>query len=93
MRAKDPQGKVEKAMLAFIKARLEAGALSVTEEQILAAIIPPDQPKLRFRPAYRHGLGRLRVRHVLNAVDDRAGVTHYFLGDYPSKELRESLGV
>jgi len=93
VRAKDPQGKVEQAMLAFIKARLETGVLSVTEEQILAAIIPPDQPKLRFRPAYRYGLSRLRVRHVVNAVTDRAGVMRYFIGDYPSRELRESLGL
>lgn len=80
-------------MLDFIESRLRVGALSVTEAEIHAALIPPHQPELRHRPAYRYALQRLCVRHVINAVDDPRGVRHYFIGDFPSKELRDSLGL
>ena len=93
VRGKDPQGHVERAMLAFIQARHDSGALSVTKDEVFAAVVPPNHPEFRFRPAYRYGLDRLRVRQVVNAVDDPLGVTHYFIGDYPTKELRHSLGL
>ncbi|RIK84397.1 MAG: hypothetical protein DCC68_01585 [Planctomycetota bacterium] len=80
-------------MLAYIKHRHDAGALSVTADEILAAVIPPDQPKLRHKPAYRYGIQRLRVRSEINAVDAPDGTTHYFIGDYPSNDLRASLGL
>ena len=86
-------GTVESNILAYIKRRLEAGALSVSETEIMDAVVPPDNPELRLRPAYRYGLDRLRRRHVINTVDDRAGMTHYFIGNYPSAALRESLGI
>jgi hypothetical protein len=86
-------GEAESKMLAYIKLRHEEGALAVPASEILGAIIPADQPELRDRPAYRYGLDRLLRRHVVNAVDDRAGMPHYFIGDYPSAELRESLGI
>jgi len=35
-------------MLAYIKLRLDEGALSVSGEEILGAIIPADQPELRI---------------------------------------------
>ena len=57
-------------MLAFIQARLDAGALSVTQDQVFAAVVPPNHPEFRLRPAYRYGLSRLQVRRVINAVDD-----------------------
>ena len=86
-------GTVETDMLAYIRSRLEAGALSVTEAEVMEAVAPADRPESRLRPSYRHGLDRLRRRHVINAVADRAGVLHYFIGDYPSAALRESLGI
>ena len=86
-------GAVESDMLAYIRRRLEAGALSVTEAEVMEAVVPPDRPEFRQRPAYRHGLDRLRRRHVVNAVADRSGVLHYYIGDYPSAALREALGL
>ena len=56
-------------MLAFIQARLDAGALSVTQDQVFAAVVPPNHPEFP------------------------AGVTHYFIGDYPTRELRRSIGL
>ena len=85
-------GIVESNILAYIKRRLEAGVLSVSEAEIMDAVVPPDHPEFRLRPAYRHGLDRLRRRHVINAVADQMGIMHYFIGDYPSAALRESLG-
>lgn len=86
-------GKVESDILAYIKRRLEAGALSVSEAEIMEAVVPPDNPEFRLRPAYRYGLDRLRRRRVINAIADPAGRLHYFIGDYPSVALRESLGI
>jgi hypothetical protein len=74
-------------MFAYIQRRLAEGAISVTESEVLAAVIPADQPQLRFRPAYRYGLERLQRRLMINAVVDRAGTRHYFIGDAPSPAL------
>jgi hypothetical protein len=86
-------GIVEANMLAYIKGRLEAGMLSVSETEIMEAVVPPDHPEFRMRSAYRHGLDRLRRRDVINAVADQTGNLHYFIGNYPSAALRESLGI
>jgi len=80
-------------MLAYLKSRLEGGALSVSGVEILDAVVPTDHPEFRERPAYRYGLDRLLRRLVINAVDDRSGKTHYFIGPYPSAALRKSLGL
>jgi hypothetical protein len=86
-------GKVEAKMLALIEGRLAQGALSVSEVEVMDAVVPPEQPGLRHRPAYRHGLLRLLRRHVLNAIDGRDGTRHYFVGTQASPELRASLGL
>jgi len=86
-------GEIESSMLAYIKRRLEEGALSVPGAEIMDAVVPPDHPEFRERPAYRHGLDRLLRRHVINAVDDRRGTRHYFIGTHVSAELRQSLGL
>lgn len=80
-------------MLTFIETRMRQGALSVTEPEIMAAVIPTDNPALRSRPACRYALSRLRVRHYVNAIDDPAGVSHYFIGAHPTSALRSSLGL
>ena len=84
---------VESTMLAYIKRRLEEGAFSVTGAEIMNAVIPSDHPEFRERPAYRYGLERLRRRHVINAIADRAGTLHYFIGAYPTAALRRSLRI
>ena len=84
---------VESNMLDYINRRIDAGVLSVTEAEILDAVVPADHPEFRSRPAYLHGLDRLRRRHVVNAVADQNGLVHYFIGNYPSAALRESLGI
>jgi hypothetical protein len=86
-------GEAESKMLAYIQLRHEEGALSVTEAEIFGAIIPADQPELRHRSAYRYGIDRLLRRHVINAIDDKTGTTHYFIGNFPTAELRQSLGL
>jgi len=86
-------GKVESDVLAYIKQRLEAGALSVTESEIMDVIIPADHPEFRLRPTYQYALARLRRRHVINAIPDREGISHYFIGNFASAALRESLGL
>ncbi len=86
-------GKVEAEMLAHIKSRLEAGTLSVSETEIMNAVIPQDHPEFRYRQAYKHGLERLHRRLVINAIDDATGTRHYYIGNYPSEALRKSLGL
>ena len=80
-------------MLAYIKRSLDAGRLSVPAPEILDAVVPAEHPEWRYRPAYRHGLERLHRRFVINAVDAPDGTRHYFIGAYPSAELRASLGL
>jgi hypothetical protein len=84
---------VEDKMLDFIKRRHAEGGLSVTEEEVFTAVIPPDHPEFRHRPAYKYGLERLRRRLLINAVDDSAGAMHYFIGNYASEELLRSLKI
>lgn len=60
---------VESKMLAYIERRLEQGALSVSTAEIMEAVVPPEHPEFRYRPAYRHGLDRMMRRHVINAID------------------------
>ena len=86
-------GTVEKRMLAYITRRLEEGALSVPGAEVMDAVVPPDHPEFRERPAYRYGLDRLRTRLVINGVTDAHGTMHYFIGDYASAALREALGI
>jgi hypothetical protein len=86
-------GKVESEMFAYIKRCLEAGRLSVPAREIVDAVVPPEQPEFRYRPAYRYGLERLHVRGVINAVDAPDGTRHYFIGPYASPELRASIGL
>jgi hypothetical protein len=86
-------GTIESDIVAYLKCRLDAGALSVCEAEIMDAVVPPDHPEFRLRPAYRYALDRLRRRHVINAVADKAGMMHYFIGAYPSAALRESLEI
>jgi hypothetical protein len=92
-RYQETMGAVESSMLAYIERRLEEGALSVSGAEVMDAVVPPDHPEFRERPAYQHGLDRLLRRHVINAVDDRSGMRHYFIGTHASAELRQSLGL
>jgi hypothetical protein len=80
-------------MLAYIQRCLEQGELSVTEREIMDAVIPQDRPHLRVRPAYRYGLERLLRRHIINAVRDHSGTYRYYIGSYPSAALWKSLGM
>lgn len=84
---------IEQSIINFLKERHAAGELSVTAAEIYSAIIPADQPKLRYKPAYKYAIERLSVRHELNAVVGPDGTYHYFIGNFASKELRASLGL
>jgi hypothetical protein len=84
---------VEADMLGYIKRCLDAGRLSVPAAEILDAVVPREHPEWRYRPGYRHGLERLQRRRVINAVDASDGTRHYFIGNYPTPELRASLGL
>jgi len=82
---------VENEMLAYIQRKLTDGALSVTESEILDAVVPSAHPEYRSRPAYRYGLDRLRRRGLVNAIADQSGRLHYFIGPYASSELVKSM--
>ena len=84
-------GTVESDMLAYLKRCLEEGRLSVPAAEIQDAVVPFDHPEWRHRPAYRYGLDRLLRRSVVNTIDARDGVRHYFIGTHASAELRASL--
>ena len=85
-------GTVESQMLDYIKKRHVEGALSVTKEEIVNAVVQND-PRFRNSSALFYGLRRLRLRYLVNAVDAPDGTTHYFIGSYPSADLRKSLGL
>ena len=84
---------IEQNILSYLRRRHADGALSATAEEILRAILPADQVQLRSKPSYKNALERLHRRRAINAVDAPDGTRHYFLGDFPSPELRESLGI
>lgn len=77
----------------YIQQQFAAGILSVTESEIMSTVVPAEQPELRFKPSYKYALDRLRRRQVINAVDNKDGVRHYFIGYFASPELRQSLGI
>ncbi len=83
---------VEAEMLAYIQLRHSEGALSVPKAEVLGAVVS-SHPEFQRRAAYQHGLDRLERRCLINAVIDRHGARHYFIGNFPSAELRESLGI
>lgn len=82
-------GPVQPKVLAYIKRRLDEGELPVSEAEIMDAVIPPDRPKIRERPACRYGLDRLR--HVIDAIPVRTGRRHSFIAAYPSAASWKSL--
>lgn len=84
-------GSVEQEMVEFIRAQHQVGILSVTAEQVLSGLASAVEPEARLRPAYKYGLDRLLRRGVINAIETADGVQHYYIGDSPSQELRESL--
>lgn len=80
-------------MLAYLTKCLGEGRLAIPGEEIVNAVIPPEHPEWRRRPAYRYGLERFLRRNVVNAIDAPDGSRHYFIGNYPTPELRASLGL
>ena len=85
-------GPVEAEMLAYIKLRHSEGALAVPATEIVGAV-EAAHPEFRNMAAAKYGLELLHRRCAINAVDDPNGVRYYFIGDYPSAELRQSLGI
>lgn len=57
-------GKVERLMIEAMARHPEG----LTPEEALDAIVPPDNPKLRFRPAYKYCFDRLASRHMVDFV-------------------------
>jgi hypothetical protein len=82
-------GPAEKAMLDFIKQRLAEGALAVAEKEVMEAVTSKSDRRARCKPAYRYGLQRLLRRHVINAIDDRDGQRHYYIGNAPTAAMWE----
>ena len=80
---------VESKMVAYIRQRIDAGAMAVPEAEIMNAVIPPQNPEYRFRSAYRYGLERLLRRRVINGINNPKGVTFYFFEHNPSPDLVE----
>jgi hypothetical protein len=80
---------VESRMVAYLRQRIDAGAMAVPGSEIMNAVIPTQNPEYRFRAAYRYGLERLLRRKVINGLNDPKGVTYYFFEHYPSSDLVE----
>jgi hypothetical protein len=60
--------KLEREMMeALVRLVAEVGR-PVTEEEALSAIVPPDQPRLRFKPSYKYCAARLARRGLLSAT-------------------------
>lgn len=78
-------------MLAYIQRRMSDGALSVTEKEVLEAVVPRQHPEYRERPTYKYGLERLHRRKIVNVIRDKRGNAHYYIGNYPSEELVRSI--
>lgn len=57
-------GKVERLMIEAMVRHPEG----LTPEEALDATVPPDNPKLRFRPAYKYCFDRLASRHMVDFV-------------------------
>ena len=81
----------EQAIIDYLKRRHAEGVLSATAEELLSAVVPVGQPELRFKPAYKFAIRKLRLRNELNAFDAADGTTHYLIGDFPTPELRALL--
>ena len=45
-------------VLAFIQARVVVGAPSVMQDEVFAAVVPPNRPEFRLRSPYRAVCGR-----------------------------------
>ena len=77
---------VEAEMLTYIQRRIDEGAATVSEDEILAAVVPADHPEYRLRPAYRYGLTRLRRRRRLGAFPSRDGGMRYYISGFPYED-------
>jgi len=84
---------IETKIVDYIRQKFDAGKLSLTASEIMAIVVPTEHPEYRFKPSYKFALDRLLTRHVINAVATEDGVTHYFIGNFASRELRLSLGL
>jgi hypothetical protein len=73
-------------MLAYVQRRIDEGAATIPEDEILAAVVPLDHQEYRLRPAYRYGLMRLRRRHLLGAFEGRDGVMRYYISGFPHED-------
>ena len=65
-------GKVERLMLEAMARHPEG----LTPEEALDAIVPPDNPKLRFCPAYKYCFARLNSRHMVDWMATGSGCLH-----------------
>ncbi|MBV9123536.1 MAG: hypothetical protein JO112_09275 [Planctomycetes bacterium] len=61
-------GRVEKEMMDAVWHLMDAGADSVTEEEILDAVVPREHPEYRFQAAYVYGVERLLRRNWLTPL-------------------------
>ena len=89
---KSQMGEVEASLLEYLRRRLNEGRQSVSADELREGVLR-EHPEFRHRAAFRHGLQRLSIRHVINAVDAPDGTCHYFIGPYPTPEIRASLGL
>jgi hypothetical protein len=85
-------GQVETKFLEYLKRRLGEGCLSLSSDEICDGVLG-ENSEFRHRASFHHALRRLEIRNVINAINGPDGTRHYFIGDYPSIELRTSLGL
>jgi hypothetical protein len=85
-------GEVEAKFVEYLKRRLDEGRLTISDPELREGVLR-ENPEFRNRAAFRHAIQRLRVRGVFNAINAPDGTTHYFIGTYPTAEIRASLGL
>lgn len=64
---------VERIFVEAIVTFMGANGRAPAEDEAINAAVPLDQPKLRYKPAYKHCVGRLDVRGLLRACQDSQG--------------------
>ena len=67
-------GGVERAIVEALIRFTEAGAEAVTEEQLLASIVSPEEPARREAPSYTFGVRLVRRGRLAPQWEDRRRV-------------------
>jgi hypothetical protein len=80
-------GHIERQLAEAALCLFDAGATFVTEDQLLAAMIPPDEPQRRLQNSYAYAVERMNRRGLLDSYWSNGKVVGFCLGRKAYKEL------